>query len=251
MKKKNFLLITTFILIILIAISFFSDTLLKQLHNEKIWVHRVNSIERLFELKDKFYGVELDVFFLDSLNKFDVNHPPAKSIDLSLEKYLESVSDNKSLSFWLDFKNLKTENQENSLKHLNYLSNKFSIKRNNFIVESGNVSLLNLFSKNSYQVSYYIHWPGLYTLSNIKLKEKIKSLKKELNEHSYKKFLSSDFRDYKILRDNFPDYEILLWLNDDFGKKEKIKDRLQLYKMLNDKNVKVILTRVATKNMER
>lgn len=52
--------------------------------SSKIWAHRVNSIEKYEEARDLFSGVELDLVFNDLNNSFDVNHPPAKIINLNL-----------------------------------------------------------------------------------------------------------------------------------------------------------------------
>ncbi|MES2837092.1 MAG: DUF2181 domain-containing protein [Bacteroidota bacterium] len=252
MKRKFILLFLGILLFgILSFFLFFSDNFLKLLFNQKIWVHRVNSIEKLDELKADYYGVELDVVFVDSLKKFDINHPPEKSIQLFLEEYLSSVSQNKTLHFWLDFKNLEAKNQEQAIKNLNFICDSLSLLRNNFIVESSNVSMLNEFLKEGYQISYYLHWPGLYSLNKNEFKQKLNSINEELKIYKYKNYLSSDYRDYEILKKQFPEHEILLWLDDAFGKQDKFKDRLLLYKMLLDKDVKVILIRYKSKINER
>jgi len=104
MNRKYSLIFLSFIFLGLLAwIIFYSNGVLKLVFNEKIWIHRVNSIEKLGEVQADFYGVELDVVFLDSLNEFDVNHPPAESINLSLFEYLSTIKENKKLHFWLDF----------------------------------------------------------------------------------------------------------------------------------------------------
>jgi hypothetical protein len=59
----------------------------------KVWAHRVNSIEKLAQTGALYSGVELDLVFVDEGEAafFDVNHPPAPSIGLSLDAYLSSV----------------------------------------------------------------------------------------------------------------------------------------------------------------
>lgn len=230
---------------------FYSNGVLKLVFNEKIWIHRVNSIEKLGEVQADFYGVELDVVFLDSLNEFDVNHPPAESINLSLFEYLSTIKENKKLHFWLDFKNLNAQNQKQAIDRLNSICESLSLSKSNFIIESGNVLLLHEFSKVGYQVSYYLHWPGLYSLNQTQLQEKLDKIKAELNLFKYQSYLSSDYLDYEILKEHFPKHEILLWLDDSFGKQDKFNNRLQLYKMLSDNQVKILLMKYKSKLKER
>lgn len=252
MKRKYILFFLGIIFLGVVSyFLFFSNGFLKLFFNEKIWIHRVNSIEKLHGLKDNYYGVEVDIVFVDSLKKFDVNHPPEPSIHLFLDEYLSSVKENKSLHFWLDFKNLEDKNQKQAMDRLNFICDSLSLPRNNFIVESGNVSLLNVFSKAGYQISYYLHWPGLYSLNKYELQEKLASIKEELKKLNYHNYLSSDYHDYEILKDHFPQHEMLLWVDDAFEKQNKFKNRIQLYKMLSDDQVKVILVKYISKIKER
>lgn len=252
MKRKFIVLF--FGLICLASLSyfiFFSNSFLLWLFEEKIWVHRVNSIEKLNEVQPKFKGVELDIVFLDSLNEFDINHPPEASIQLFLEDYLSSVNKNNSLQFWLDFKNLEIENQKNALNKLNSICNSLSLNRNKFIVESSNVALLIEFSKAGYEISYYLHWPGLYSLDKNQYQTQLTQIKTNIESLNYQGYLSSDYRDYYILKENFPNHKILLWLDYPFGKENKFEDRIQLFKLLLDNQVKILLMKYKSNIKER
>lgn len=252
MKRKFIVLF--FGLICLASLSyfiFFSNSFLLWLFEDKIWVHRVNSIEKLNEVQTKFNGVELDIVFLDSLNEFDINHPPEPSIQLFLDNYLSSVNKNSSLHFWLDFKNLEIENQKNALNKLNSICDSLSLNRIQIIVESGNVALLTEFSKAGYEISYYLHWPGLYSLDKNQFQNQLTQIKSNLESLNYQGYLSSDYRDYYILKENFPKHKILLWLEHPFGKENKFKDRIQLYKLLLDNQVKILLMKYKSNIKER
>src|SRR5690554_6067423 len=76
---------------------------------EKIWAHRVNSLEKLASVQNKYTGVELDVVFDTLTNTFDVTHPPTPSIGLSLEQWLQTLDGDKGV--WIDFKNLTAANK--------------------------------------------------------------------------------------------------------------------------------------------
>ena len=252
MNRKHILIVLGFILFGLLTwMIFYSNGFLKLIFNEKIWVHRVNSIEKLSEVQANFFGVEIDVVFLDSLNEFDVNHPPEPSINLTLEEYLSTVETNKELHYWLDFKNLNEQNQKKAFDKLNAICTSLTLSRGNFIVESSNVFLLHEFSKAGYQISYYLHWPGLYSLNENQFKMELNQIKVKLDSFNYQGYLSSDYRDYEILKRYFPKHEILLWLDDSFGREKKFEDRLQLYKMLSDNQVKIMLMKYKSELKER
>ena len=45
---------------------------------------------------NKFNGIEVDVFYDTSKDKFDITHPPEKTINLYLEKYFKNfINDDK------------------------------------------------------------------------------------------------------------------------------------------------------------
>ncbi|MCB0380133.1 MAG: hypothetical protein KDD24_02675 [Flavobacteriales bacterium] len=239
MKKKAVIVLLLLVVLGMFYLCLYTNVLIDVLYKEKIWVHRTNSVEKLHAVKDKFYGVELDIEFLDSLNVFDVNHPPAKSIGLTLDTYFFEASMNKTLHYWLDFKNLNEMNVEKSSALLERICVKNHINPSHVIVESNNVRLLEEFQHKGYQVSYYLNWPGLYTLDSIGLKNELELIKHNLKNINFPCNLSVDYHDYDILKHNFPNYNLLLWLDDNFD--ESIRNRFLLFQMLNNNNVKVIL----------
>ncbi len=240
-----------FCLFVVLHYLFYSNSFLSMVFYEKIWIHRVNSKEKLNEIKDSFFGVEVDLVFQDSTKCFDVNHPPEKSIGLNLNEFLSSASDNKKLSYWFDFKNLEPSNQKHAIECLNTISEKLSISKNQIIVESPRVELLDSFSKQGYQVSYYLHWPGLYTLSDSNLNQELIKINSTIKNLNWNGFISSDYRDYSLLNIYFSTHKKLLWLDDSFGKENKFRDRLTLFEMLSDDNVSVVLMKYKAKTIER
>lgn len=122
---------------------------------EKIWVHRVNSIEKAREVSGTFYGIETDVVFHSSAGVFDVTHPPVVSIGLTLDALMSAVK-GQDTKLWIDFKNLSKENGLASLARLNTLCAKHNIDRKDIIVESIFSPLLQPFSLSGYKTSFYI-----------------------------------------------------------------------------------------------
>lgn len=220
-------------------------------YHEKIWVHRTNSIEKLNEVQHDYYGVELDVEYIDSTDVFDVNHPPAKSIGLDLSTYIESTKENKKLHFWLDFKNLNVNNEKRALERLLSICDNHHLKPSNFIVENGEMDLLQDFQKAGFNVSYYLNWPGLYTLNSKELSIELQKINNTLANNLFPCYISSDYRDYEILKKHFPDRKILSWFDDNFFEQNNFKNRIKLIEMLNDNQVEVLLFRHKSKLYER
>jgi len=210
--------------------------------DEKIWVHRVNSIERMKEIQDKFKGMEIDVVFNNNKNYFDITHPPAKSIGLSLETFFKEVNNIQNHYFWLDFKNLSDENRKESFSKLNKLAARFNIKKN-IIVESVNPIFLNDFSNNGFITSYYL--PDLYNKPEAGLMRSLDLISNNI-EQSQVTAISQDIKSYGILNKSFSNSNKLIW---DLSLNWKAKrDRHRVFQMLeNDESIKVLLVRYETK----
>lgn len=245
--------ILTFCLVVYIAgalMSNFQNRLLLFMFPEKIWIHRVNSVDKLKEVVDKFKGVELDVVFKEGENKFDVNHPPAQSIDLSLFEYLSSIKLSANNRFWLDFKNLSESNMNSSCLKLDSLCNKLMINKEKIIVESTNLEYLSPFKTKGFRTSHY-----LFGTLDRQLTSKIKNIRL-LNKTD---FISSDKHNYTTIKDHFPDEKILTWsygFSD--GKSlrpdhllRNLKSLYMKFKVLSDDNVSVVLFSYYSKNGDR
>ncbi len=234
MKIKRYIFAT--FLVVLVVFSYRFSTHPKVLlffYPEKIWVHRVNSLEKLEEVKSKFSGVELDVVWEE--NHFDVNHPPAKSINLSLTEYLYSVKRN-DLGIWLDFKNLDSSNTLEALKKMDYLVKKFRLEKKNIIIESPEPKFLDLFKENGYLTSYYLPF-GASSYENDELQKFVEKVRKKSTNYPTNYF-SATLGEYVYIKDLFPEQKLLLW---HLGGFETAKNKRRIYKALLDKNVKVVL----------
>jgi hypothetical protein len=196
----NFLIKNKFKLILIISLAFIFCILIVRFQfqffqitfREKSWVHRVNDIQKLNSINNGFTGVELDILYVDSLNVFDVYHPPDMSNQLYLETYF--IEDKNHHRYWLDFKNLTKKNQLKALKRLNYILDVYKLDKKNIIVESTNSILLESFHENNYLTSYYLP-NNLYRLKKDDLKKKIKNIKVNVNLQTTK-YMSFNYRDY-------------------------------------------------------
>src|SRR5690349_3170954 len=106
---KKILLFALALLVTTALVFLFSNAAFIFVFRKKVWAHRVNSIEKKKEIGDKFSGIELDLVYNKTTGIFDVNHPPAASINLSLADYLKADL-NTNRGYWFDFKNLEEDN---------------------------------------------------------------------------------------------------------------------------------------------
>lgn len=200
LKKVGFLFLV--FLMLIYGVLTFQNILFRLMFANKIHAHRVNSIEKLNEVKPKFSGAELDVMFQNNTNSFDVNHPPAKSINLTLSKYIASNTTNKDYKFWLDFKNLNKSNQEKAVFKLDSISSVFNLKKENIIIESSLPQYLNLFLNKGYKTSYYL--PAKKSLI------KSDSVKSLINTYKTT-YISANLSYYSLLKKHYPEQSILSW----------------------------------------
>ncbi len=237
MRKLRQLLIIL-LLISFVIILFFSDKTLRFLNKDKIWAHKVNSIEKLKKTSRKYKGVELDVVYDVESNSFKVSHPPEKSGTLTLTEYFNSNSIDTTCFFWLDFKNLNTENVKQSYNKLDSLIESINIEKRNFIIESVNPQFLKFFTEKGFVSSYYLP-VDLYKLESKKLELVLNRIENNINEHE-NSYISFDYKDYQIIKSKFPKYKKLTWYTS-YTKINKIKARLLLFEILLDENVDVLL----------
>ena len=186
-----------------------TNDVLTQKLKTKTWVHRVNSIEKQKEVIDLFGGIELDVVFLKDKLTFDVNHPPAESIDLSLYTYLAAIEKKENKRLWIDYKNLTSQNALESLIRLDSICTLLAFRKDQFIIESMDPSNLSIFQKSGYKTAYYLP----YNVSGLTTTDKNRVVKTIRNnvEQNYTDYISMDLGTYQTMSTELPDKEKLLW----------------------------------------
>ncbi len=203
-------------------------------HYDKIWAHRVNSLEKLHKSIKYFKGIELDLVYDETEHYLDVNHPPAESIQLSFSTYLDKVGDKRPY-LWLDIKNLNIENSPVIFKHLQQILQAKTYPFERVLIESQTPETLDIFTEAGFMTSYYIP----YGLGKMKENEFQKEIEKVslLLEKQPKIGISSSYRDYEIMNEYFPNRKKYVWIVESFRQKN-----YRLIKtVLNDENVKVVL----------
>ncbi len=231
-----------FIITILgIVVSVFnSNIMLRYLFENKVWAHKVNNIKKLHSAEGKFKGIELDIVFMNNEKGifFDVHHPPDSSINLPLTEYFQSIHDASELKYWLDFKNLNSDNELLSSEKLDSITTDLKIYKPNVIVESTNPCLLKSFKKKGFRTSYYLPL-NMHKLDSSVLKIEIKKITKNISMYD-NTYISADYRDYQILKKHFPENKKILWFTI-YGSTYRFYARFLLYKILFDDNVDLLL----------
>jgi len=204
-------------------------------HYDKIWAHRVNSVEKLESAVYYFEGVELDLVYLEDKEVLDVNHPPAESIGLDFEHYLNVLDQDMQPFMWLDIKNLNADNAQFILDRLMPLLEKKSYPLNKILIETTQPKALPLFSLAGFKTSYYLP-SGLSSMPQDELMKTIQLIEDELKEKP-SMGISSNYHDYDVLTKYFPSKTKYLWaLLPTFHTKFR-----SVKKPLNDNTVEVML----------
>ncbi len=142
-------------------------------NSDKFWVHAVNNVNKLKRVQDLYDGVELDVVYIEETGVISIARSARRPVRLILEKYLETASLTPHLGLWLDFKNLRYQNRDDVFKRVEFLVEKFSLKRDRIIVESKDIRSLEPFTDAGYKTSYYL--PERF-LRSVREKENISDL---------------------------------------------------------------------------
>ncbi|MDK2772268.1 MAG: hypothetical protein KYX68_08610 [Flavobacterium sp.] len=248
-RKKRKRVIIVLISFTVLSLIFYCNQTIAVLFAPKIMVHRVNSLEKLNDVKNKYQGVELDVVYDSLRNVFDVNHPPAKSIQLDLKTYFSKVKGVNEFFIWLDFKNLSEGNQTKAVNRLNEIVIQNHIIKKNVILETTNPKLALAFKDAGYLTSYYLP-PYLYTKSKDSLSYYI-SVINQKNAIYPTDYLSFDYRDYSIVNEHFKTNKKLTWYVNESSYTKKIPSKIKLYKILFDRNVHHVLLPYVSKKGDR
>lgn len=147
-----------YVLLVLVAINLLAafSMMSADVHKEKLWLHRTNSLEKLHEKEADFTNFEVDLVFRDSV--FDVTHDADTTFHLSLESYMPHIR-RYHCRVWLDIKNLNSQNADCALFCLDSLVAKYHVDKSQFIVETRNISALSRFTDDGFYTSYYVNFP--------------------------------------------------------------------------------------------
>lgn len=243
LKKNKKKIIFIIVLITAVVVYIFNPHKLEYVgYQSKVWAHRVNTLDKL-NYTQKFYdGIELDLVFNSITQTFDVNHPPDPSIKLNLDTYFSKIN-NKEVKLWLDFKNLSETNAEKSAEILDQLTKKHSLKRENILVESPEISCLQGFKSKGFKTSFYL--PQLVGLADeTKFVPTIDSIKQLLIKYPTSG-ISCNANAYEVINEYFKEEKKYLWHIYKPYSRHQIKNYRDFRKYVSDPKVEAVLIQVA------
>ncbi len=127
-------------------------------YKDKLWAHRVNSLEKRAEFKDAYPNFEVDIIIReDSLNGniiLDVTHDSIKTFGLAFDEYIPGLG--KDEKVWMDVKNISLKNNQRLLTKLDSFVTTLGLSKDQFIIETRDYKALELLTKNGYYTSYYV-----------------------------------------------------------------------------------------------
>lgn len=240
-KNKTFKRVSVlFILLLAIGVLYFySPYKVEGLgYYDKIWAHRVNSIEKLESALKYYEGVELDLIYNPKTDVLDVNHTPGESVGLNFETYLKTIESNNYPYLWLDIKKLDQTNADLILSKLLHLFKSKNYPLENVLIETQQPEVLPIFEAEGFKTSYYLP-TNLRLKTDSDLETSIEEIKQIIKQQP-NLAISTDYRDYNILKTYFPKRNKYIWaITSITGPKEYSKIR----EILKDQSVGIVLLR--------
>ena len=233
-KKRCFLFIVLGILGVLYIYSPYKIEGLG--YYDKIWAHRVNSIEKLEGAIKYYEGVELDLIYDSKKDILDVNHTPGESIGLNFETYLKTIKPSDYPYLWLDIKTLDQTNADLILNKLVLLFKAKQYPLEKVLIETQQPEVLPLFEVKGFKTSYYLP-TNLHLKKGLELERSIDKIKETIISQPNIS-ISTNYRDYKVLKEYFPEQNKYIWAITSFtGLSEYSKIRT----ILKDETVSAVL----------
>jgi hypothetical protein len=176
----------------------------------KVWLHRVDSIERAVRMARAFAGMEIDVVFDSAAGYFDVGHPPLPPSGISLDSLFGAVPTVERHYFWLDFKNLTAGNATAACQVLRGIAQRRGLV-GHLIVESPNPRALTCFTSAGFYTSYYLFADqGIEALDTARLRGYYEEVRATLAE-SRVNAVSASYEALPFIEAYLPRANALLW----------------------------------------
>ena len=199
-------------------------------NSNKLWAHRILDPQKVNDLKEEFIGYEIDVFFNNDKNIFDVRHHGVTN-DIDLVTFLNEIENLHLIKFWIDFKNLNSSNVESAVFTLDKIALEFDVK-SNIIIESKNINLLSAFKLKGFFISYWL--PSFHVFKSV---FNILNIRDDLRKYK-PNAISMPYSSVLFYSKKFPNYPLHCWTNEMTSDLDKIK----IKKLSKKNNVKIILT---------
>lgn len=204
----------------------------------KIWAHRVNSVERYRLLKGKLAGTETDITWRPSEKRFGVYHPPLEKQAITLDSFLQVV-DTKTGLLWLDTREIPVADTNAVFAELERLNQAHQLKMN-AVLELYDLAVANYLAGKGYWVALNISPEKMSAYSQQQWKAYRDSMSAEIA------FVSQEDVHLPFLKQHFPGKDIITWsisFNNYFN-------RAALKRLVNDPQVKIVLVNIKSRGYE-
>jgi len=177
--------------------------------SNKIWAHRVNTLEEIEKKHQLFEGMEVDLIYSNYKNTLYVAHDEKDTLrNILLEDWILHIPNPEKNWYWFDLKNLNKKNAKNIASLLVRVANEHGIFHKT-ICESKDVKALSVLKGNNLAVSYWISSDVSLRkfTGNIIWKKRIERKIAYLKPNA----LSSFSWMHPLLATSFPNENILYW----------------------------------------
>lgn len=226
--------LTLYILLLTLLCSCSQNDGLK-LPKNKVWAHKVNTLDDIRAKEDLFEGMELDIIYSPYQDKLFVCHNEEDTIkNITLDKWFDAFKKPKKHCFWLDIKGLTTDNCDVIVSHITRELKKHHIENRAFI-ESSKPQTLKRAKELGLHTSLWVPnfwWTDIDTISWLdKVQRDCDTCQPDA--------LSCEWRMYDALTTFFPERNIFLWHTGDFGYTPENEEVTRM--MCRNKSVKIVL----------
>lgn len=175
----------------------------------KLWAHRANDTAIAQTKKQVFDGLEVDVMYSAEDNELYIGHDEWDGMyKLTLEEWFAALPEPQKTCYWIDMKNLDTDNAEIIGSKILGITEKFKIT-DNVMVENTDCAALKIVKEKGLHVILWVY--NMYWNDNHidtatwqkNTKEQIDILEPDA--------LSCEYRMYPLLPESFPEQNIHFW----------------------------------------
>lgn len=204
MKKRSLSLLVAALLLASVSCKHNND----KTPEDKVWLHRVNTIEKARYYQHDYPGFEIDLHYIDSLQDFLIEHDATEGSTLTFDEWCAALENVSTMGLWLDFKNLTDQNKEAAAQRLVALRNKHKLQGKMY-VESPMYANLSVFQNEGFLVSYYIPYFNPNNLDSAQYQRLLKWTNDAISTGV--NAISGDYIQYDFMKKEFPDHTKLIW----------------------------------------
>jgi len=205
----------------------------------KIWKHGVYSEFEAEKYSETFDGLEVDLVYSRKYNNIFIGRQEDDAEKgHTFDTWISMIKKPNETHYWIDFKNLSTENVEEALPCLDSILNLHKVNKQNFMIENQDINTLKIVKKFNYATILWVdnifYWNNRTKADSISVCKIIRSKINELHPDA----ISSEFTAYPMLCDSFPEQNIHFW---DTPKELNEENAAHTQMLCRNKSVKVVL----------